>query len=111
MIDGADDNDFPIPNFHEGWGRVNAANATDGSAVYVDNTGGVSTGGSDNHPFVVGTAGQPLKITLVWSDFASTESAGINLVNNLNLLVTAPNGTIYRGNVFSGGWSATAVIL
>ena len=30
--DGANDNDFPIPNVHEGWGRVNLAAATDGSA-------------------------------------------------------------------------------
>ena len=30
--DGANDNDFPIPNNHEGWGRVNLANATDGTA-------------------------------------------------------------------------------
>ncbi|MCK7526899.1 MAG: S8 family serine peptidase [Ignavibacteriales bacterium] len=29
--DGANDNDFPIPNNHEGWGRVNLDAATDGS--------------------------------------------------------------------------------
>lgn len=105
--DGANDNDFPIPNVHEGWGRINVANATDGSHQYVDNTAGLSTNGSAVYNFNVGTAGQPLRITLVWSDYPSTESASLNLVNNLDLVVTAPGGATYRGNVFSGGWSQT----
>ena len=41
--DGANDNDFPIPNNHEGWGLVNLANATDGTAQYVENTTGLAT--------------------------------------------------------------------
>jgi hypothetical protein len=49
----------------------------------------------------------PLKITVVWSDAPSTETASVNLVNNLNLTVTGPGGVVYRGNVFSGGWSVT----
>jgi hypothetical protein len=104
--DGANDNDFPIPNVHEGWGRINLAIATDGLAQYVDNTSGLSTGGSASTNYTV-PGGQPLKISLVWTDFASTETAAANLVNNLNLTVTGPGGVTYRGNVFSGGWSAT----
>jgi hypothetical protein len=45
-------------------------------------------------------------VTLVWSDYPSTETASINLVNDLDLTVTS-GATTYRGNVFSGGWSAT----
>jgi len=105
--DGAEDNDFPIPNVHEGWGRVNLANATDGSHQYVDDATGVSTGDSRVRQFNVATAGQPFKVTLVWSDFPSTETAAQNLVNNLNLVVTAPDGAQYKGNVFSNGWSQT----
>ncbi len=104
--DGANDNDFPIPNVHEGWGRVNLDNATDGTAAFVDNTTGLSTGGSTSPTFTA-PGGAPLKITLVWSDFPSTETATANLVNNLNLTVTGPGAVTYRGNVFSGGWSAT----
>ena len=105
--DGANDNDFPIPNVHEGWGRVYAAAATDGSHQYVDNTTGIGTGGNAGHQFSVATAGQPFKVTLVWSDYPSTDAASLNLVNNLNLVVTAPGGATYHGNVFSGGWSTT----
>jgi hypothetical protein len=104
--DGANDNDYPIPNNHEGWGLVNLANATVGTAQFVDNLSGLSTGGSAPYSYSVSTTGSPLKITLGWSDFPSTEAAAINLVNNLDLTVTSPSGTVYRGNVFSGGWSA-----
>ncbi len=105
--DGADDNDFPIPNVHEGWGRVDLANAVDGSHQYVDNGTGVSTGGTATYTFGVAAAGSPFKASLVWSDYPSTAAAGVNLVNDLNLEVEAPNGTVYRGNVFGGGWSQT----
>jgi serine protease AprX len=103
--DGANDNDFPIPNVHEGWGRVNLANATDNSHEWVENPTGLSTGGSDGYQYNIATTGQPFKVSLAWSDFASTEAAAQNLVNDLDLLVTAPGGAQYRGNVFSGGWS------
>ena len=105
--DGVNDNDFPIPNVHEGWGRVNLDGATDGTIEFVDETlgpTGLSTGGSQ--VFNVTSTGGPLKVTLVWSDFASTDTASINLVNDLDLTVSGPSGT-FRGNVFSGGWSAT----
>lgn len=44
--DGANDNDFPIPNNHEGWGMVNLNAATDGSIAYVDEGTGLSTNGT-----------------------------------------------------------------
>ncbi|MCG6983321.1 MAG: PKD domain-containing protein, partial [Deltaproteobacteria bacterium] len=48
-----------------------------------------------------------LKVTLVWSDYPSATGVSRNLVNDLDLKVTSPQGTIYKGNVFSGGWSVT----
>ena len=102
--DGVNDNDFPIPNVHEGWGRINLDGATDGAIAFVDEGTGLSTGGSQT--FDVTTTGGPLKVTLVWSDYPSTETASVNLVNDLDLTVSGPSGTL-RGNVFSGGWSAT----
>ncbi|MBN2117385.1 MAG: S8 family serine peptidase [Anaerolineales bacterium] len=102
--DGANDNDFPIPNVHEGWGRINLDGATDGTIQFVDEGTGLATSGTRS--FTVNSTGDPLKVTLVWSDYPSTETASINLVNDLDLMVTGPSGT-FRGNVFSGGWSAT----
>lgn len=102
--DGANDNDFPIPNSHEGWGRINLDAATDGTIQYVDEGTGLSTGGSAN--FQVTSSGGPLKVTVVWTDYPSTDAASVNLVNDLDLTVTGPSST-FRGNVFSGGWSTT----
>lgn len=103
--DGVNDNDFPIPNVHEGWGLINLDAATDGTVAFVDEAAtGLSTGGSTN--FTVTPTGGPLKITLVWTDYPSTDTATTNLVNNLNLTAVSGANT-YRGNVFSGGWSTT----
>lgn len=104
---GVNDNAFPIPNNHEGWGRVDLANATDGSHRFVDQTPGLSTNSSATYSYSV-AGGTPFKVSLVWSDFPSTEAATKNLVNDLDLTVTSPSGTVYRGNVFSGGWTQSA---
>lgn len=104
--DGANDNDFPIPNVHEGWGRINLVKATSGSLQFVDRTTGLSTNATATYQANVTTSG-PLKLSLVWSDYASTETATKNLVNDLDVTLTSPTGTVYRGNVFSGGWSTT----
>jgi hypothetical protein len=102
--DGADDNDFPIPNVHEGWGLINLASATDNSAGFVEQTTGLATNGVSTYAYITPGAA-PFKLTLVWSDFASTETAAKNLVNDLDLEVTSPSGVVYRGNVFAGGWT------
>jgi len=105
--DGVNDNAYPIPNNHEGWGRVDLANATDGSHQFVDETTGLNTGDSATYQFDVSTGGDPFKVTLVWTDYPASTSAAKALVNDLDLVVTAPDGTTYLGNVFSGGWSVT----
>lgn len=107
--DGANDNDFPIPNVHEGWGIIDLAEATDGSQEWVDEATGLSTSGSQSYNYSVSSSGDPLRITLVWTDYPSTAAASANLVNNLNLTVTGPGGSpVYRGNNFSNGWSTTS---
>jgi uncharacterized repeat protein (TIGR01451 family) len=98
----------PIPNNHEGWGRVDVGAATTpGERQFVDHAGGVDTGATEPYTYNV-QSGQPFKVTLVWSDHPGSSSASVALVNDLNLRVTAPDGTsTYWGNHFSGGWSQT----
>ncbi|MDJ0955138.1 MAG: S8 family serine peptidase, partial [Acidimicrobiia bacterium] len=103
--DGVNDNAYPIPNGHEGWGRIDLANAVDGSAEFIDDLTGITTGATNTYAFVADGAGS-LRVSLAWHDYPSTETAAVNLVNDLDLTVTAPDGTVYTGNVFSGGWSA-----
>jgi subtilase family serine protease len=105
--DGNPDNAFPIPNVHEGWGRVNVAAAVDPRRRFFDIGSGLTTNTSWVAPVTV-RAGTPLKVTLAWSDYPSSTAAARNLVNDLDLRVSGPDGTFYYGNVFSGGWSQAA---
>lgn len=104
--DGVNDNYYPIPNPHEGWGRVNVARATDGKQQFVEETTGLATGGQKTYTFNV-ASGAALRITLVWTDNPQENAAAYELVNGLDLGVTASGGTQYKGKVFSGGWSVT----
>ena len=100
--DGVDDNDYPIPNNHEGWGIIDVAEATDGDHVYSDRVP-VNTSETVSYD-VTAPGGTELKVTVVWTDYPSTDAAAVNLVNDIDLTVTAPGGgTEYLGNVFSGG--------
>jgi hypothetical protein len=99
-----------VPNHNEGWGRVLLEDVLhfqgDAREIRVEeNAVGLSTGQSDEFNYEVET-GEPIEITLVWTDYPATSGAGIALVNDLDLVVTGPSGT-YRGNVFSGGQSTT----
>ena len=42
---------------------------------------------------------------MAWTDTAAAPNANPTLVNDLNLELTAPSGTCYRGNQYSGGHS------
>ncbi|MCU0613138.1 MAG: S8 family serine peptidase, partial [Candidatus Eisenbacteria bacterium] len=105
---GSGISDYPDNNL--GWGRVLLENALffsgdDVGLDVVDNTAGLSTGGTYTRQVIIG-AGQPVRFALVWTDPSKAPPADPALVNNLNLTVTDPSGNVYRGNVFSGGQSA-----
>ncbi len=107
--DGVHDNANPIPNIHEGWGRVNLTTATDGTQQFFDALypyQGLNTGQEAVTTYAVLQAGQPFKVSLVWSDYPASGSAAKSLVNDLDLIVQSPTGEIYEGNNFTGGWSA-----
>ncbi|MBZ0267557.1 S8 family serine peptidase, partial [bacterium] len=109
---GVDDfSSYGIPDNNIGWGRILLDNVMyfpgDGRAtVLVDEADGVATGEAREYEIHVASASEDLKITLVWTDVASTPAAGTNLVNDLDLVVEQ-GATTYRGNVWSGGQSVT----
>jgi hypothetical protein len=49
---------------------------------------------------------KPFRVTLAWTDAPGSTTAGTELVNDLDLTVTAGPNT-YKGNVFSGAFSTT----
>ncbi len=100
-----------IPNNNEGWGRIllDGALYFDGDTrelIANDVAPGLSTGGTWEDDFAIDAGSEPLVVTLVWTDYPGTDGSGVKLVNDLDLVVVAPNGTQYLGNVFSSGLSA-----
>ncbi len=104
-----------IPGNCQGWGRVLLDNAMhfagDSRELFVeDDTVGFAQGSSnEDRTFTldVGASTEPLKVSLTWTDFPATPLAAVTLVNDLDLTVTTPGGTVYRGNVFASGASTT----
>ncbi len=101
--------DGPIPTSGQGWGRINLANTLvfqgDSRTLEVsDESLGLTTGESWRQTFFV-DGSQPLKVTLAWTDYPGATGAARALVNDLDLAVSAPDGTIFLGNSFVGGVS------
>jgi outer membrane protein assembly factor BamB len=95
------------PNDNQGWGRIDLSNALYFSGdsrglVAVDHSSGLSTGTSVTYQLAIGSGNQPVEITLVWSDYPGVALSDPNLVNDLDLTVRAPDGTVYRGNQYTG---------
>lgn len=86
---------------HQGFGRVDLdrvlAPAAPASARFLEIKPGLATGAAHSLIIKVRSAAAPLRIVLAYSDFP-----GPALVNNLNLIATAPNGTKFVGNQGEG---------
>src|SRR5882757_3942205 len=118
LINSADELDLanggpsPVPNNDEGWGRINLVNiiTTNFNAAprfyqYVDQSVLLTNSQIySQHVFVEG-ADQPLKVTLAYTDVPGFPGALPALVNDLDLEVVGPDGTLYRGNQFDQGES------
>lgn len=113
LLNGTNLDDFPIFDNVYGWGRI----WLDGNLYFtgddrylrqwdVTHTLGLATGDQDSFSVDV-TAGEELRVTLVWFDVAGSVGAGTQLVNDLDLEVEAPGGSVFLGNVFAGGQSTT----
>ena len=85
-----------------GWGRVNVQNSIfpSGSRVmtYTDNTAGLTTGNVTRYNYSVVDGTQTLNVTLAWTDYPGSALTNGALVNDLDLTLTAPNGTTYYPN-------------
>ncbi|UCF04833.1 MAG: S8 family serine peptidase [bacterium] len=101
------------PTDLEGWGRLVLDDALyfqgDGTNLTVwdiRHENGLYTGESHNYSVEVVNNATPLKVTLVWTEPPGTSNDPDPVVNDLNLVVVAPNNDTYLGNWFAGGQSA-----
>jgi hypothetical protein len=94
------------PDNNEGWGRVDVKGTIDPGGVtksaFYDDPTGLRIGGKARYTFQVTNTTVPMRVQLGWTDAAGNVTAAKTLVNDLDLVVTAPNGTTYRGNMFGG---------
>jgi len=93
------------PNNQQGFGRVLLSGVLPlpGDAIdtqLVDNAAGLLTGQATTYTFHVVNGATSARFVLTWTDYPGTLGASKALVNDLDLEVTAPDGTVYRGNNF-----------
>jgi hypothetical protein len=104
-----------VPNGNEGWGRVNVGalfGTPPSDRVNADQTDLMTDPGASRvlHVAPVDST-KPLRVTLAWTDAPGAAAADDEakkrpaLVNDLDLTVTGPDGSVYAGNVFAEGHS------
>jgi hypothetical protein len=99
----------PIPSRDQGWGmiRLDRALPLPGSGhrlLVEDHRSGLETGDEPFRLSLRTLEPGPLKLVLVWTDPPSTSLAEQNLVNDLDLAVDGPGGSVL-GNAFLDGVS------
>jgi hypothetical protein len=98
---------LPIPNADEGWGRVDITEIVGSLRAYefVDQTTLLTANQTYERRVIVATDFEPLRITLAYTDYPGFPGAVPALVNDLDLEVLGPDGTVYRGNQLDRGES------
>ncbi len=95
--------DITTPNGSNGWGRVSLKNALapEGRAVILKDYIPFSQNSSFSCDFTT-TNAAPFDASLVWVDYPANPSATIDLVNNLDLVISnRTTGAVWYGNDFS----------
>ncbi len=105
QLTGASASAATWPNNQQGFGRILLSGVLPlpGDAFDTeveDNAAGLTTGQSISYTFHVAAGAPSVRFVLAWTDYPATLGASKALVNDLDLQVTAPDGTVYRGNNF-----------
>ena len=94
------------PDYSFGWGQFNAQAAVDlvnaDASADLLNVDQVANGATDNYTFNSDGTSAP-RVTLVWSDPPAAQLAATTLINDLDLRITAPDGTTVQPLVLNAG--------
>lgn len=102
LINGATAMDSSLTWRDNGWGRVDLNNAVVARPFkFVNEEKALKTGEAQTYTYTV-KSGQPLKVTLAWTDYPANPSAQKTLVNDLDLTVKGPDGAELLGNHMLG---------
>lgn len=120
IIHTADDLETLGPDYRTGWGLMNARRAADLIASHSSGLGGgellddtVTSSGTKTYSYAW-DGSQPMRVTICWTDPPGTGTDAPTgnhrtpmLVNDLDLVVTGPTGTVHRPYVmpYVGDWT------
>lgn len=98
-----------VPDSNIGWGRIDVDSVLyftgdTRKLIIRDDTVGIETQQSTTDYFMVNST-IPLRVCVAWTDTAAAPNANPTLVNDINVMLTAPSGTYYHGNIYSCGQS------
>ncbi|HTP08668.1 MAG TPA: S8 family serine peptidase, partial [Anaerolineae bacterium] len=96
LMQTAHDYGNPGPDYQWGFGQVNIQAAVELISRRAFREDSVGQGGTDVFYLIVPTNTVPLQVSLAWDDFQATFNANPTLINNLDLELEAPSGTIWR---------------
>ena len=96
LMQTADDRGNAGPDYQWGFGQVRIQQAVDLITQRGFQQGNVTQGETDTYTFVVTDTATPAQVSLAWDDFEATFNAATALINNLNLELVAPDGTLWR---------------
>jgi serine protease AprX len=90
-----------LTRVHQGWGhpQVNGLLVSSANLLVVDETDVLGELDSTTWTVDVPSGVPSLRVTLVFSDPPGTTSSSLHRINDLDLEVESPTGTIYHGNV------------
>lgn len=109
LINGAAAMDSGVTWKDTGWGRVDINNSLYGRPFkWVNEEKALQTGEGQSYSYTVKN-GQPLKVTLAWTDYPANPTADKTLVNDLDLVVKGPDGTEVLGNHMLGAKTADRI--
>lgn len=96
---------------HQGWGRPSARIARERAAnsLVVDASTPLQLNQSATYTVNIASGTADLKATMVYPDPPGTTSSTLHRINDVDLKVTSPTGTIYWGNngLAAGNWSTS----
>lgn len=89
-----------LTRVHQGWGHPDLQDLYDnrGNLYIVDETDVLTNLQSTVHPLTVAGGTPELKVTMIYRDWPGTTSSSLHRINNMDLKVTSPGGTVYWGN-------------
>ena len=94
VLNSADDLGNPGPDFKHGWGEINVLR---GLTILENNnyeSGTISQGNDEDHVINVPAGTKEIKVMVYWHDKEASTNASIALVNDLDITLTSPTGTI-----------------